>query len=223
MDKKIAIKIISNAAKEYEEYFKNKDYCFFYYHNKIIKEIIINFRESNFIHLTGISVLNKKSDFYRMILAKKIKETDFELKKDGTTTLKLEVINHLKNIISSPTEIGDYQDFLKINLKTDKLIGNKNLMLGIKKRDSNSAIPQTLLSQKKESLNQLTSSLSTVLLVISKQHNESEYKTITYISKKFPITNFYFSLNINNLIPINFKEELQKYYFNKILQPIIKK
>ena len=96
-------------------------------------------------------------------------------------------------------------------------------MLGIKKKDSNTAVPQTLLSQKKESLNQLTSSLSPVLLVISKQHNESEYKTITYISKKFPVTNFSFSLNINSFLPNNFKEELQKYYSNKILQPIIKK
>lgn len=94
--KKEAIKIITNAAKNYSENLENRNFVILY---KDRQKNRIDYFETvflprNFQHLTGLEYINDKGevlkksvDFYQKCVKHNISEKEIKVKSDGTTHL----------------------------------------------------------------------------------------------------------------------------------------
>ena len=63
-DKNKAINIIVNAAKNYKKYLQDKVFLIVYQEKGIIKTAQVEFRDSHFLHLTGVKANVKAGRFY---------------------------------------------------------------------------------------------------------------------------------------------------------------
>lgn len=178
-DKKKIIKKISQALKGYDENLNNRDFLFYFYKGRELKHLKIKFESRHFLHLTGLETSLSAKDFYKLLKKGHLKEEQFQLKKDGTTLLKLAVIERLPQIISSHLLIGEYNGFLKIRLVADYVLGDtKRIMtLGVKELSEKEIfIPNTLLQ---EDVKHISHVLNKVVLIFSNK--------INYKSKDFSI------------------------------------
>lgn len=195
MNKLDAIKKLNKAAQIYENNFCNKNLLIVY--NNTINPNIIEIKAvaTNFLHLTGVSVNEKnilndiedrnsnvKEVFYLKCLNGRLKENDFEIKKDGSTYQKLDVILTTLNMSKNAKMIGDYNE-QRVYLQTDKLVGNTNSCLGLC-RNGNYYAPNTVL---KGDIRDDTHNVSRVLAVLSKQINEHDYNEKKYVAKEIDI------------------------------------
>lgn len=224
MDKIDVIRTLNKAAKIYENQFCNKNLLIIY--NNSIKPNIIEIKAlaANFLHLTGViinkeSILNDIEDknsnykeiFYLKCLNSRLKTKDFELKEDGTTFQKIDVILSTLALSKNAKMIGEYNG-LRLYLKTDKLVGNTNSCLGLL-QDGNYYIPNTVLQG---NIKDDSFTTSQVLAVLSKRIEEPSYSEIRYVAKKIDIQRLLdkikdrisideklFSRNGNELSPIN--------------------
>lgn len=154
---------------------------FIYFVNKEIKFIETKFLKSNFFHLTGLisNQVNPKI-FFEKCLKKQIKTNEIKIKEDGTTMLKLQVLHNLMCINKNAKIIGDF-DENKLYLSTDKIIGNTNACLGLKKIDkfyvSNTAL--------KVDIRKISKNNKQVICILAKKITENKYTKITYINHKY--------------------------------------
>lgn len=108
---KDAIRIISRAAKDYDDVLNGYNYIFIYKNrqNNQIEFFESTFLPRNFQHLTGIefidaqgNILHNPTQFYQKCLNSTLKESDVAFKDDGTTELKLQALpNSIRNWASS--------------------------------------------------------------------------------------------------------------------------
>lgn len=192
LDKSKAIEIITECAKLYERNLKSKNLLILSINNqsKRYNYIEVAFDKSNFMHLTGVIVDKKKISakyFYNKCLNKKLSPDDFDLRKDGTTELKLSILPKLMIPSSQLKIIGDFNN-LGINLYAEKITGNTMACMGFKKVGSY-YIPITIL---KEDTRKLIKFQEQVIAIFSKKKTEDKYNNINYIAKKVII-------NINDL------------------------
>ncbi len=150
MDRKAAHKIIYESAKLYNEHLHNNNYLIVYKSKSIDVEhqyIEIIFNSHNFSHLTGVVLNGITSEvFYDRIVNNKLSLKDYSFKKDGTTILKLNVIQALMKFPNKFSMIGDFSGN-GFKLKTEKLIGNISGAIGfVKQKNNNFYIPNTLLN-----------------------------------------------------------------------------
>ena len=141
--------------------------------------------DDNFLHLTGIENVNSSvtpAKFYKNILDKKISENDFEIKKDGTTELKLKVLPFLMDITKHAKMLGIY-NYRRPKLKTDKLIGNITASLGFIKTGHYYS-PNTVLNG---DIRDDIEKSERVLAILSKDVKEKKYQTIESVAKKIDI------------------------------------
>lgn len=70
------------------------------------------FMASNFMHLTGIKLINHvhATAFYNLCLDRRLRVDDYELASDGTTDLKLDVLPKLFSVNLNANMWGDYND-----------------------------------------------------------------------------------------------------------------
>ena len=191
MDKKEALKIILNCAKIYKQNLENKNLLIVLEtKNKQIKYFETIFLPRNYLHLTGIKIINKKIkssiDFYNLCLKNKLKISDFEFNSNGTTPLKLQILPQIVNIQKVSKMVGNYNN-IKPYLYTKKIIGNINVCLGFIKQNKY-YIPNTVL---KEDIRNITQEQAKVIAIMIKCTKEKAYKNITYLSK---------NVNINEII-----------------------
>jgi len=81
INKKILIKQLHNCAKLYQQNLENRNIMFVY---KVdgIKYIETKFTKANFLHLTGVQVLNnnlKAIPFYDKCIKQRLKESDIRI------------------------------------------------------------------------------------------------------------------------------------------------
>jgi len=100
MKKEDAIKILVDCAKLYHENLINNNLLFVFGTVECVRYFESIFLAQSFMHLTGISTNNgvDNTEFYNMCIGRSLSPMDFELKKDGTTKMKLLVLPQVMNI-----------------------------------------------------------------------------------------------------------------------------
>lgn len=121
MKKEKAIRIITSCAKEYHKNLEGRNLLFIYGTFKEPEYFEAAFSPENFCHLTGVERTAGYSaeQFYQRCLHGKLNPSHFELRKNGTTEMKLSVLPRLMNIDRTATMVGVY-DNSKTFLITDK-------------------------------------------------------------------------------------------------------
>ncbi len=179
--KKEIIKEIVECAKIYNDNLNNKNLLFIYKENEKLNYIETKFLKSNFFHLTGLESKNINPNyFYEKCLNNKISENDIELKKNGTTILKLSVLRNLMYINKNAKLIGNFNRN-GILLSTEKLIGNTSACLGLRKINKY-YICNTVL---KTDIREISIECMKIVCILSKNIKDSNYQEITYINKKY--------------------------------------
>ena len=87
-DKKAALKIMIEAAKQYEEKLNDKHFLIVYRERKDIKTVDVGFRDMNFLHMTGVKTRLSAQQFYAACLESKLSEYDFEIDNKGKVQQK---------------------------------------------------------------------------------------------------------------------------------------
>lgn len=179
-DKNTILPILIGSAKNYNSNLCNNNVLFLYRHNNTIgfKEVVFN--DYNFLHLTGVNTRLPAKLFYNACLEGKLSINDFELKKDGTSILKLSVLPYLSKLILTPTLIGNFNNF-GFNLQTDYLIGDtkKIFLVGFKTKYKYD-FPNTLLAG---DLKHYATQAHKIIAVFVKNKDNKAYFKNTYIHK----------------------------------------
>ena len=94
--KKEAVSIAISSARLYKDNFAGKKLLFVATDkHKSVLSLEVGFDASNFHHLTGLVLTNKEwshLDFYNFCVNGRLKETDIDFAKNGTTHQKLTVL-----------------------------------------------------------------------------------------------------------------------------------
>lgn len=208
MDKKEAISIITNCAKEYEKRLKNSN-IMFVFENKKAKTIeeSINYIETiyypySFLHLTGVEYKNENSgavDFYNNALRGRISEKNIEINSSFLVGLKLSILHNLIDIDKSVKFIGNYNDVTKDKLYTEKVVGNISYCFGfVKDKKTNSFyVPNTTL---KENIKNITDDTCNIIAILKKKRAEEFYSTITYLKNNIDLNCLLRNNSLANLI-----------------------
>jgi len=186
LNKKEALSIIIRGAEEYHKNLENKNLLIIYEKDDVVDFIETNFYPRNFLHLTGIEIINKKIhssvEFYNLCLKKRISINDFSFKKDGTSILKLQSLIQVFQIYKNAKIIGQYNN-QRPYLRTNILVGNINYCMGFIK-NKNYEIPNTIL---KEDIRKITNEQFRVVRIYRKGVKEKQYIEQTYSNKKIDI------------------------------------
>lgn len=183
MNKKHALKIVFDCAILYKENLADKNLLFLSLINHTkFQYIEAKFIKNNYLHLTGVVIKSSISPsyFYEKCLNKRLSFNEFEFRVDGTTELKLSVLEQLMNIYKSSKMIGDF-NFSNPKLYCDILTGNIVACMGFKK-DNQFYVPVTVL---KQDTRDLISNQGRIIAIFSKGINEKLYNNLKYLLKDF--------------------------------------
>lgn len=203
-----AIKIISEAAKDYAENLVNKNFIIIY---KDRKNNRIDFFETvflprNFQHLSGIEYIDEKGNvleqsvrFYNKCRNHSISEKEIQFKEDGTTHMKLQALPKVVMFFKfskMTTTLDAYRPFLEV----DRLVGNISCCLGFIK-ERNYYIPNSCLL---DDIRDLGKSPSQILAVLSKPAAKSykTYNEIKYTAKGVTVENLTMPKKLSSLIEL---------------------
>ena len=188
MDKTEALKIILNNAKVYRAHLENKNVLFIFGSKDKTEYIETLFLPRNYLHLTGIELTNNisKHEFYKRCIKNKVNLSDFKLKSDGTTKLKLSVLPQIMQISHVAKMMGDYNNTGAM-LYTEKITGTSTACLGFI-LNNGFYIPNTVL---KDDIRDITNRpQSRILAIYSKDKSEEKYSKRTYLAKNVNDTLF---------------------------------
>lgn len=198
--KKEALKIILKCCKLYHSNLENKNVMFIVQDKrKDIHYLEMLFLASNFLHLTGINITNKKikssTDFYNLCLKNQITVSDFKFNSNGTTSMKLQILPQIIQIQKICKMTGDYNN-TKLYLSTQKLVGNVNICMGFIKK-GNYYIPNTAL---KEDIRNITTEQAKIIAIMVKNVKDAKYKEITYLNKNIEMKTILENEQINKKV-----------------------
>ena len=109
-DKKAALKIIRETARQYEEKLNDKHFLIVYQEGSDTKTVSVGFRNMNFLHMTGVKTRLSAQQFYEACLESKLSENDFEIDNKGKVQQKLIALPYLAELtISSLYDRRFYQ------------------------------------------------------------------------------------------------------------------
>lgn len=169
------IKTITDCAILYEENLCNKNFLFITKCDTF--EVLFN--ASNYMHLTGVKTTYKANEFYRLCLSKNIDSKKIEFREDGFTKIKLRILEQLINLPKNAKMIGNFDGY-SLKLKTEKLIGNINVVMGFI-RSGNYFVPNTALEEDIRKI--AVYPVQPILFIASKQRTEKTYNNIIFQSK----------------------------------------
>lgn len=180
VDIKTAIKIVTEAAKEYEERLNDRHFMVVYQEGTETKTVQFGFRDMNFLHLTGIETTLKAKQFYRACLDHKLAERDIIDFTKGKTQQKLAVLPHLADVLYNNCMIG-YSINNGIYLQADYFVGNTKAVLSVGFRFGKTVdYPVTLYNG---DVRKMISPVCKVLAIFSKAYNDEKYIECTYLSR----------------------------------------
>lgn len=182
VNKKQAIKIITDAAKKYDELLNKKHFLIIYQTKRNIEYVKIDFRSQYFLHLTGVETSLSAKVFYSSCLNNRLSEQNIKLQTHGHTQRKLFVLPYLHELLFNHCMIGASLNN-GIRIDTDYFIGNTKTVLSLGFRDVNNIdsgdIPVSLYY---ENIKKLTKPTYKVLGIFSKMHYEDKFNVCTYSS-----------------------------------------
>ena len=181
--KKEAVSIIVSSAKKYKNELEGRNLLFLCIdkHNKVFVQEV-SFDDNNFLHLTGVNTSLSPVMFYERCTNQKLSLADFEFDEDKFAFLKLEALPIMVSKNLSAKMIGDY-DTYNPKLKTDKLAGNVNAIMGFVEKDEtpNVFIPNTVL---KSDIRNYSKSTLRIIATFRKNITEDKYQELTYKANK---------------------------------------
>ena len=181
MDKKSAVKIITECAKMYKENFLDRNLMIIYGkdHYSFMEAA---FPKAAYLHLTGVDTKLSAGTFYSKCIGNVLSFNDFSLKNDGTTELKLQILPLVFNPKKNYKIVGEYGNFKQL-LRTDKLVGGVHACLGLVE-NGGYYVPNTTL---REDIRKITEWNARVVMILEKGLNDAQYSEITYVAKNVDI------------------------------------
>lgn len=184
-DKKAALKIIIDAARQYEDKLNDRHFLIIYRERKDIKAVSVGFRDMNFLHMTGVKTRLSAQQFYAACLESKLSENDFEIDNKGKVQQKLIVLPYLAELLYHHCMIGNFINS-GVYIRANYFVGDTKAVLSVGfKNGTNIDFPVTLYNEDVRKLSQPTNK---VLAIYTKYYNEQSYNTCTYLAKNLNIT-----------------------------------
>ena len=179
-DKKKALEIIVEAAKQYDKWLKSNHFLIFYQKGKEQDFVEVGFRDLNFLHLTGIKTKLSAQRFFSLCIDGKLSEKDYDLDTKGKAQQKLMVLPFLHELLYHNCMIGDFINS-GVLIKSDYFIGDTKAVLSVGFRSGKTVdMPVTLY---KENVKKLIKPVCKVLAIFKKPYNQQTYTECTYCSK----------------------------------------
>lgn len=179
VNKKQAIKIITDAAKKYDELLNKKHFLIIYQTKRNIEYVKIDFRSQYFLHLTGVETSLSAKVFYSACLNNRLSEQNIKLQTHGHTQRKLFVLPYLHELLFNHCMIGNsLNNGVRIN--ANYFVGNTKTVLSLGFRNVDDIdIPVSLYC---ENIKKLTAPTYKVLGIFSKMYYEEKFNVCTYSS-----------------------------------------
>ena len=176
-----AKEILRVAAHAYQNNYINKSVLFVASRGAVVKLYEVAFFAKNFMHLTGNTINMSSKQFYNLAKRGSLKKSDFGYAKDGTTDMKLDVLQPLMNILYTAQMIGDYNDSHDW-VVADKMVGTVTIAMGFKKdEDAACNVPCTAL---KTDVRTITlNPVLPIIAVLRKERSENLYSEVTRFAK----------------------------------------
>ncbi|MGX8833686.1 PBECR4 domain-containing protein [Amedibacillus sp. YH-ame6] len=171
----------------------------FVYENRHTKEygcFEAAFLSSNFKHLTGIIYPFKNEEidtedltdgavhFFNLALRKRLDIDKCKYKSDGTTQLKLQILQMIMNIKKTARMIGDF-NHSKLHIMADKMCGSVATTLAFTKNEIGDYCPSSAL---REDIRNLVTDFHPIIAIYQKDINEDTYTRVCYKSQKLDHT-----------------------------------
>ncbi len=185
MDKKEILKMLKENAIKYNEKLKDNNLLILYQNEQKIEYVEILFLARNFMHLTGVKYYDKgqymkANQFFQACLKNKLSERNIKIKEDGTTKLKLEIFSQLFYINKKIKMLGIYNQS-KQDLKTEILLGNIHICVGLIKSIGDYYLPNSLL---KDDIRKRVIKPYKIVGILKKKVKEEKYQDIIYLDEK---------------------------------------
>ena len=175
-----ALKVIVEAAKNYDKKLKDKHFLIVYQEGSQMKTACVGFRDMNFLHLTGVKTNLSAQLFYSASISGKLSEKDFSLDTRGKAQQKLAVLPYLHELFYHNCMIGNFINS-GICIKADYFVGDSKAVLSVGFRYGKKVdMPVTLYNENVKILSKPTFK---VLAIFEKNYNEEDYRICTYLSK----------------------------------------
>ncbi len=199
-NKEDALKIIIDVAIKYVVRLRDNHFLIIYSQNNNINAVQVGFRDSNYLHMTGVKSRLSAPVFYDSCINKKLSERDFEIDKNGRVQQKLMVLPYLPDLLYNNCMIGDFINS-GICIKADYFVGNTKAVLSVGFRVGRSVdFPVTLYN---EDIRKLTRPTCKVLAIFRKEYNEKYYIKCTYLSKGQDINKLLLLEELRKLVRID--------------------
>lgn len=177
-DENMALKIILQAAKEYDVRLKNKQFLVVYRGKKGVEMHCVGFRAINFLHLTGVKTDMSALQFYTACMNERLSIKDIWVDRKGKVQQKLQVLPYLSALLYHNCMIGDFINS-GIVIKADYFIGDTRAVLSVGFRDGRKEdIPVTLYN---ESVKKLSDPTCKVLAIFRKEYDDPKFDICTLV------------------------------------------
>ena len=181
--KKKALSVVFASATKYKENLMGRTLLFVSV-NKHYKTHCIEatFAAENFKHLTGLESKLKPKHFFNLCLDKRLSERDFEMRKNGTTELKLNVLPRIVVADLSARMIGDpYSAHPTIHL--DKIAGSTHAYIGFTDvGGKRKHVPKTLING--DIRNASVDVPDRIAAIFRKRIEAKTFEEVVYVSDK---------------------------------------
>ena len=174
-----ALRIIHNSAVAYKTNLLNMNVMFVASKDDIMQIFEAKFLPSNFKHLTGIITSLNSTRFFEAAYNNKLKESDIDFARDGTTQKKLDVLYSLMSIHKTAKMAGDFESSHKV-LLSDKVAGTTTAVMGFIKDDSY-FVPNTVIKDDVRKIAQKPT--LTIIAIFTKSDKQETYTDLSYIRK----------------------------------------
>ena len=206
---KQAVSVAIRCGKEYKRKLANTKILIIYRNreNNKIESIEIEFRPSNFQHLTGLQLLDiegnqKKNcsvEFYHKCTGNNLKVTEIQFKEDGTTPLKLDALPSLMDLTNITKIVGDYDNSKKW-MEADVIVGGVNFCLAVSEDKEGNYFPRSGLL---EDIRNITKRSSQVLAIFQKRLSDKVvYQQVRYVAKGLELSKLNFPPEISERVCI---------------------
>ena len=195
-----ALKVIVEAAKNYDKKLKDKHFLIVYQEGSQMKTACVGFRDMNFLHLTGVKTNLSAQLFYSASISGKLSEKDFSLDTKGKAQQKLAVLPYLHELFYHNCMIGNFINS-GICIKADYFVGDSKAVLSVGFRYGKKVdMPVTLYNENVKILSKPTFK---VLAIFEKNYNEEDYRMCTYLSKGQDMRKLRLPDEIANIVDIH--------------------
>jgi hypothetical protein len=149
------LKALKDGQAEYEK-IANKQLHYVFLKNGMYREIILKANKHNFMHLCGVSYRDpntrktmNSNQFYKALKKNKLKSEGIIVKLDGTTVLKLDVLDQIKDLLMCNLRvIDDKSNFLNLTFDSAIRSRRKVFCLCLERISAQTFVPSSLLNLK---------------------------------------------------------------------------